>query len=101
MLEGGREAVAADEDVVGTSKVCELERVHTPCAPAKRLRPTCEVVVAPPLSLLTLPNISHLSPHRCSRKAATAELRGRARSGAKHHDERSAQDHCAVFTETG
>ena len=26
MLEGGREAVAADEDVVGTSKVRELER---------------------------------------------------------------------------
>ena len=47
MLEGGREAVAADEDVVGTSKVRELERVHTPCAPAKRLRPSCEVVVAP------------------------------------------------------
>jgi transposase len=26
MLEGGREAVAADEDVVGTSKVPEFER---------------------------------------------------------------------------
>ena len=85
MLEGGLQAVQADEDVVGTSRVRELERR---VRELERLlgRKTMEVDANPTIRRKTLPT-------GCARGALIRRPRGRQKSEYQEHRDQNRSPH--------